>query len=124
MNQKGREYEKYVGLLYEKEGYEVKYNGIEKGSHDRGIDLMCEKGRHTVLVQCKCYTEGKSKSVSLRDVYHFYGSSRHYARKNPQEVVQSSFWTTTNISRTSEVFEAMIELGILLYDKAKMYTRK
>ena len=114
--ERGRKYEKYVGLLYEKGKYEVEYNGIKRGSHDRGIDLICRKDSYTVLVQCKYYDV---KEVSLRDIYYFYGSSRHYAIQHPKEIVRSSFWTNKVIKRTSEVFRAIVELGILLYENAK-----
>lgn len=49
----GFEYEMYVGHLYEKRGFSVLYNGILMGSRDRGIDLVCIRGRIVHLVQCK-----------------------------------------------------------------------
>lgn len=46
------EFEEYVGILFEKEGYRVKRTG---GSGDRGIDLMVVRNREASVVQCKRY---------------------------------------------------------------------
>ncbi|MDY4446467.1 MAG: hypothetical protein SPE61_09145, partial [Campylobacter sp.] len=39
----GRRYERYIGYLYEIDGYKVDYNGIKKGVKDGGVDLICSK---------------------------------------------------------------------------------
>ena len=49
----GRDYERYIGYLYEKEGWTVNYQGIEKGLEDLGRDLICKKGNLIEIVQCK-----------------------------------------------------------------------
>lgn len=48
------EFEEYVGVLFEKEGYHVKRTG---GSGDRGIDLVVYQNRETSVVQCKRYED-------------------------------------------------------------------
>lgn len=53
----GLVYEKYVGQVLEDEGYDVTYNGLEKGFLDRGIDLIAEKDNQINFIQCK-YTRG------------------------------------------------------------------
>ena len=113
--EKGTKYEKYVGSLYEESGYDVRYYGKEKGSLDRGLDLICRKDIYTVLVQCK-YHSNADETLKLKDIYYFYGSSLHYAMQNPDEVVQRSYWTNVKVLHSSKVFRAIIELGILLYD--------
>ncbi|HSI75086.1 MAG TPA: hypothetical protein VK957_04310 [Lunatimonas sp.] len=40
----GSVYEKFVGQQLEDEGFDVIYNGLEKGMLDRGIDLIASKG--------------------------------------------------------------------------------
>ena len=106
-----RGYEDYVGSLYKKEGYIV-YNGREKGSWDKGIDLICKKGNYTILVRCKNY---EVRNISFRDICYFYGASQYYRIHHLQEV----FWTTQPVKRKSEVFKVAVELGILLYENAK-----
>lgn len=49
----GRDYERYVGYLWEKRGWRVTYNGAIEGKFDGGIDLICYKGNEICLVQCK-----------------------------------------------------------------------
>ncbi|UOY06568.1 restriction endonuclease [Muricauda sp. SCSIO 64092] len=60
----GRIYEKFVGQCLEKEGYEVKYNGLESGFLDKGIDIIAKKKDRINFIQCKFSTRskiGKSK---------------------------------------------------------------
>lgn len=50
----GAFFERYVGSIYENQGYKVEYRGIEKGFFDGGIDLICLKRNECkILVQCK-----------------------------------------------------------------------
>ena len=114
---KGEKYERYVGSLYEKYGYQVEYNGIVKGSRDKGIDLICHDNKYTVLVQCKCFASG---GISVNIVYLFYGSFRHYAITHPKETVSCSLWTSLKLSHGSEAFKAMNDLGIRFYDDVKL----
>lgn len=56
-------YEKYVGQTLEKEGYSVKYQGLNLGILDRGIDLIAENQDCINFIQCKFIksTIGKKK---------------------------------------------------------------
>lgn len=114
---KGTEYELYVGSLYKKKGYYVEYNGINKGSRDGGIDLICHRGRYTEVVQCKCYS---SHSISRNEILQFYGATKYYAARHMQEVVSCSFWTTVEVTDDTEVFEIAMLLGVKLYSGCKM----
>ncbi len=49
----GRDYERYVGYLFEREGFQVIYNGATLGSSDGGIDLFCFKDGIVYPIQCK-----------------------------------------------------------------------
>ncbi|MBE8949552.1 MAG: restriction endonuclease [Quinella sp. 3Q1] len=49
----GRDYERYVGYLFEREEVSVIYNGATKGSSDGGIDLFCFKDGIVYPIQCK-----------------------------------------------------------------------
>ena len=110
---KGTLYERFIGEIYQKAGYKVENNGIEKGSHDGGIDLICRSDNYTVLVQCKNY---KSPSLSVKDIYQFYGACRHYAVKNPREIVSGAFFISKPLSKYYDAFRAAVDLGITLYD--------
>ena len=49
----GRDYERYIGYLFEREGFQVIYNGATRGSSDGGIDLFCLKDGIVYPIQCK-----------------------------------------------------------------------
>jgi len=49
----GQAYEKHIGQYYESLGYNVEYNGLNKGCNDGGIDLVAVDKRHTMYIQCK-----------------------------------------------------------------------
>lgn len=48
------EFEEYIGVLFEKDGYRVQRTG---GSGDRGIDLVIHQDREASVVQCKRYED-------------------------------------------------------------------
>jgi len=63
-----KEFEEFVGSLFQKMGYEVEVTG---GLDDGGIDLVVKKDGKTSFVQCKKYQTSK---VSLSMVRDFYGA--------------------------------------------------
>jgi Holliday junction resolvase-like predicted endonuclease len=78
----GLVYEKYVGQHLENEGYKVKYNGLELGFLDKGIDLIAENENCINFIQCKFskYKIGKSKInwilyKASNELYEHYKSS-------------------------------------------------
>ena len=95
----------------------VEYNGINKGSKDGGIDLICHHGRYTEVVQCKCYL---GHTISRNDIYQFYGASKYYTFTHVKEVVSCSFWTTVDITDDTDVFRIAVILGIMLHSGCKM----
>jgi hypothetical protein len=72
----GRDYERYVGYLYEKDGWSVYFHGI-KGCEDLGRDLICQKGKNTVdIVQCKYWA--KEKVIHEKHIYYLFGTTVEY----------------------------------------------
>ena len=78
----GSEYEKFIGKKYEELGFEVIYNGIKKGIHDNGIDLIVKKKDKYILVQCKSWKDNKYFRINQKDIRAFIGDSYLYAIKN------------------------------------------
>jgi len=76
----GREYERYIGYCYEKDGYKVQYRGIIDGFEDLGRDLICINSDHVVIVQCKCWSA--DKVIREKHVNQLYGTSVMYAVEN------------------------------------------
>lgn len=58
----GYVYEKYVGQVYEEEGWIVDYHGMNKGFLDEGVDLIAYKDGIINAIQCKYVTSILSKS--------------------------------------------------------------
>ena len=72
----GRLYERYIGYLYEKEGWVVTFKGIVDGFDDLGRDLICVKNDVHHIVQAKCWS--KHKIIHERHVYQLHASTLHY----------------------------------------------
>lgn len=71
----GRDYERYIGYLYEQDGYSVRYFGIEQGLEDLGRDLICTKGSETLIIQCKCWSNLKKKQIHENHINQLYGTT-------------------------------------------------
>ncbi len=92
----GRVYERYIGHLYEKEGWTVKYQGALKGFEDFGRDLICRKGGKTHIVQCKCWS--KQKVIREKHIMQLFGTSILYRITEGIQFVTPIFATTTDLS--------------------------
>lgn len=78
----GREYEKYVAQKYIQNGYEIKYNGIENGVKDEGIDLIACKDNTTLLIQCKNWKETGYQEINAKDIKAFFGNCFKFVLDN------------------------------------------
>ncbi len=74
----GREYERYIGYLYWKNGFDVKYFGIEKGKEDLGRDLICSNGGEIHVVQCKCWSNKANKMIRENHINQLFGTTMKY----------------------------------------------
>lgn len=75
----GRDYERYIGYLYENEGYRVQYFGIEKGLEDLGRDLVCTKDDICEIVQCKYWSKAKGFLIRENHINQLFGTTvKHY----------------------------------------------
>ncbi len=90
----GAAYERYIGYLYEKDGYRVDYNGIKKGKEDKGVDIEVRNKDHLVLVQCKYYSEKGSIHINTFD--QLVGTLHRIKRKNPNLKVSAVLCTAYN----------------------------
>ncbi|MHA2061369.1 MAG: restriction endonuclease [Candidatus Sifarchaeia archaeon] len=70
-----KEFENYVGSLFDKLGYSVEVTG---GLKDGGIDLIIKKDNKTSLVQCKNYRVSKVNVSKVRDFYGAMNASLNY----------------------------------------------
>lgn len=97
----GLSYERYLGYLYEKEGWEVEYHGIVKGHEDLGRDLICKKGNQIEIVQAKCWAS--EKLIHEKHIFQLFGTTQLYLMNHQQNDlfdanVSAVFITTTSLS--------------------------
>jgi len=111
----GKLYERYVGYLYESDGYSVEYEGIIKGYEDLGRDLICQKGNDLVVIQCKNWAQ--FKTIHEKHIFQFFGTVFQYRDQNPGKKVRAIFYTTTKLSDLARRFSQ--ELGIELKENFK-----
>lgn len=131
--QLGRDYERFVGYLYECEGYTVTYFGIENGKEDLGRDLICRKDGNTLIVQCKYWS--KHKLIHEKHINQLFGTTVKFyldsAQKKlaeqqlhlfPQLLSASNilgvFCTSTDLSDTARKFAQA--LGIQVREQVKL----
>lgn len=123
----GKMYERYVGYLYESNGYKVEYVGIEKGFEDLGRDLICRNEKETLVVQCKYWASHKEiREAHINQLYgttvkHFIDEFKNRSEKlkntlfpdliaRDEVKIKPVFFTSTKLSKTAEDFA--IALGI------------
>lgn len=120
----GRDYERYIGYLYEQVGFSVSYFGIEKGMEDLGRDLICKKDGKIHIVQCKCWS--KKKTIHEKHINQLFGTTVMYylTNINPSGSLTDfynyisdghlipTFAATTDFSETAQKFAK--GLGIAL----------
>jgi len=75
----GRDYERYIGYLYEQNGWNVYYHG-KKGYEDLGRDLICKKAKSVEIIQCKYWAKGKI--IHEMHIYYLYGTTIEYFLEN------------------------------------------
>lgn len=111
----GRLYERYVGYLYEKQGYDVEYVGIFKGFEDLGRDLICQKEKDFIIIQCKNWS--KFRTIYEKHIFQFFGTVFQYKDDNPNKNVRAIFYTSTELSDLARRFSK--ELNIELKENLK-----
>lgn len=111
----GRIYERYIGYLYEADDYDVEYEGIFKGKEDLGRDLICQKGKDCIIVQCKNWSQ--FKTIYEKHIFQFFGTVFEYKYAHPKQKVKAVFYTTTKLSDLARHFAN--ELNIELQESFK-----
>jgi len=102
----GRLYERYVGYVYETEGWSVVFQGAIRGFEDFGRDLICTKGLDVHIIQAKCWSH--QKVIREKHIFQLFGTTVHYRKHLTSGTVSPVFATTTELSQ-----EATEVAGIL-----------
>jgi hypothetical protein len=106
----GRDYERYVGYLYELDGFHVTYYGIEKGLEDLGRDVIARRGDEIVVVQCKRWSA--QRTIHEKHVFQLFGTVTAFRIDNPQSNVTGSFVTTTHLSERARAFADRLDIQV------------
>jgi hypothetical protein len=111
----GRFYERYLGYLYEKEGWQVEYHGIVEGFEDLGRDLICRKGNQVVIVQAKCWST--DKLIHEKHIFQLFGTTQLYLMNQQQNDlfganISAMFITTTSLSPVAQKAAKWLKIGI------------
>ena len=87
----GAAYERYVGYLYENQGYSVVYNGIIKGKQDDSVDIIAKKQKEIHIIQCKWYKE--KGQIHINTIRQFNDKFIDIKRENPNKKVLATLFT-------------------------------
>lgn len=114
----GKIYERYVGYLFEKDGYNVDYVGITKGLEDLGRDIIATNKKdknEIVIIQCKNWSQ--FRTIYEKHIFQFFGTVFQYKDENKDKKVRAIFCTTTKLSDLARRFGK--ELGIEMREEYK-----
>lgn len=108
----GVQYERYIGYLYEKDGYIVSFPGATLRLNDMGRDLIAVKGSTTLVIQCKRWSS--FKEIHENAIFQLFGSVAHLRSEHPSQEFIPVFYTTTAVSDVASA--CAHTLGIELHD--------
>jgi hypothetical protein len=114
----GRDYERYVGYLHEKDGFKVEYFGATEGLEDLGRDLICRRGTEVRIIQCKYWSS--SKTLHEKHICQVYGTAAAYAFRNgsaaeslpPSEDVSAWLYTSCSCSEIARQFAGLLRVEL------------
>ena len=121
----GRLYERYLGYLYEHDGWKVEYHGIIEGYEDLGRDLICTKGNDVLIVQAKCWA--KEKLIHEKHVFQLFGTTQLYLMNHTnEEMFSPNVWAwfiiTTNLSPVARKAADWVKVKVKeRFDLSKTY---
>ena len=72
----GRDYEMYVGYLYEQKGYYIEYKGIVDGFDDLGRDIIATKDDEVCIIQYKYWA--RHKEIHEKHIFQLFGTTMEY----------------------------------------------
>ena len=105
----GRDYELFVGRLYENKGWNVEYYGSSMKLQDMGRDLIARKGERTEIIQCKYW--GKDKLIHEKHIFQLYGTTIMYKMTHSKEIIVPRFVTNNTLSDTAREVAQYLDIN-------------
>ena len=120
----GRDYERYIGYLYESSGNKVEYFGATQGLEDMGRDLIVHFKMDTgeiapIVIQCKYWNE--HRTVHEKHIFQLYGSMIMYRIEHNVQKVGCMFFSTAPLSDTAKKAADMLNIGVSIMPFEKTY---
>lgn len=94
----GRDYELYVGYMYQSGGYDIDYFGSYMKMEDLGRDLIAKKDDTILIIQCKYWSS--KKELHENHINQLYGTTICYCLENHLDVSKVKPVLITNIKLT------------------------
>ena len=107
----GRDYEAYVGYIYETQGAKVEYTGSILKLQDLGRDLIIHMDNQVRIVQCKYWS--KDKLIHEKHIFQLYGTVISYCMENNITEDSVKGILITNICLSDTAKKMAKRLGIL-----------
>ena len=104
----GKMYERYIGYLYEQDGYDVEYRGIEMGLKDGGIDLVCNKQGEVLLVQCKNWKQ--DSIIYEKHICQLYGACKFYDKESVNREFGETIFSNIEWKKVTPIFVTTTQL--------------
>jgi hypothetical protein len=109
----GRDYELFCGRLYEKDGWNVEYVGMEQKLQDLGRDLIAKKNNNIHIIQCKYWS--KTKVIHEKHINQLYGTTVVYGLDNNLNYkITPVFITNTQLSETAKKFADKLGVKVVI----------
>jgi hypothetical protein len=131
----GREYERYVGYVYETKGCVVSYMGAIEGFDDLGRDLVVNQGKTTKIVQCKYWSE--FRQIHEKHIFQLFGTTVEYALRKRfgddyerhdlfghhglLEEIKPEFFTSTKLTDRARGFADALGIAVFELFKIEQY---
>ena len=109
----GRDYEMYIGQLFEQKGFRVEYTGIIENLEDMGRDLIASSSNNTYIVQCKNWS--REKTIHEKHIFQLYGTMILKTLETPNSKVSGMFVTSTLLSKKAKEIAKYLDIGV--YEK-------
>ncbi|MDE2492181.1 MAG: restriction endonuclease [Elusimicrobia bacterium] len=105
----GRDYERYIGYRYERQGYSVEYHGISEGLSDLGRDLIIRSKDEVKIIQCKYWAA--HKEIHEKHIAQLFGTTVKFAIENNLQWgtgVRGVLITSTKLSSMAKSFASAL----------------
>lgn len=106
----GRLYERFIGYLYEQDGWTVQYHGALMGLEDFGRDLICMKNGSVEVIQCKCWSQ--NKMIREKHIMQLFGTCTLYRITEQCSQAKPVFVTTTSLSEEANMVATELEIEV------------